>query len=109
MITHTHTHTYTHTHTHTYTHIHIHIHTHNRNIWPTANRYKHMAQRHAHSQLVETYGRAPSPQPTNRNIWPSAHNRNIWPYNSQAPPSRLADSFVLQAPSYPLLKSYDRL
>src|SRR6218665_505882 len=42
-----------------------------------------MAEPHAHSQPIETYGRAP-------------HNRNIWPYNSQAaaPPSRLADSFV---------------
>src|SRR6218665_2927187 len=39
-----------------------------------------MAQRHAHSQPIETYGLAPH----NRNIWPSAHNRNIWPYNSQA-------------------------
>src|SRR6218665_3902579 len=66
--THTHTHIHTYTHTHTHTHIHIHIHTHNRNIWATANQYKHMAQRHAHSQPIETYG----PQPTNRNIWP--HN-----------------------------------
>src|SRR6218665_381859 len=51
-----------------------------------------MAEPHAHSQPIETYGLAPH----NRNIWPSAHNRNIWPYNSQAaaPPSRLADSFV---------------
>src|SRR6218665_723746 len=86
MVTHTHTyiHTYTHIYTHTYiytyTHTHIHIHTHNRNIWRTANQYKHMAQRHAHSQPIETYGLAPR----NRNIWPSAHNRNIWPYNSQA-------------------------
>src|SRR6218665_1491773 len=104
MVTHTHTHTYIHTYTHiythtyiyTYTHTHIHIHTQNRNIWPTANQYKHMAQRHAHSQPIETYGLAPRAQPTNRNIWPSAANRNIWPYNSQATaaPSRLADSFV---------------
>src|SRR6218665_1127345 len=61
----------THTHIYTHTHTHIHIHTHNRNIWPsatpTANQYKHMAQRH----IIETYG----PQP---------NNRNIWPYNSQA-------------------------
>src|SRR6218665_1703437 len=42
-----------------------------------------MAEPHAHSQPIQTYGPAP-------------HNRNIWPYNSQAaaPPSRLADSFV---------------
>src|SRR6218665_1473597 len=60
-----------------------------------------MAQRHTHSQPIETYGLAPH----NRNLWPSAHNRNIWPYNSQAaaPPSRLADSFVLQAALNPLL------
>src|SRR6218665_1564208 len=76
---------------------------HNRNIWPsptpTANQYKHMAQR----RIIETYGLAPRPQPTNTNIWPSAHNRNIWPHNSRAPPSRLADSFVLQVVVYPLL------
>src|SRR6218665_3397068 len=55
----------------------------NRNIWPTANQYKHMAEPHAHSQPIETYGLAP-------------HNRNIWPHNSRATaaPSRLADSFV---------------
>src|SRR6218665_1727755 len=44
---------------------------HNRNIWPsatpTANQYKHMAQR----RIIETYGPAP-------------HNRNIWPHNSRA-------------------------
>src|SRR6218665_1252006 len=53
-----------------------------------------MAERHT----IETYGRAPRAQPTNRNIWPSRtqqkhmaerhtietyglapHNRNIWP------------------------------
>src|SRR6218665_3260257 len=59
-----------------------------------------MAEPHAHSQPIETYGLAPH----NRNIWPSAHNRNIWPYNSQAaaPPSRLADSFVcFSTPSIP--------
>src|SRR6218665_3318602 len=77
MVTHTHTRTYTHTyiHTHiythtyiyTYTHTHIHIHTPNRNIWPTSNQYKHMAQRHAHSQPIETYVLAPH----NINIWPS--------------------------------------
>src|SRR6218665_2742503 len=63
---HTHTHTRTHIHTHTYTHTHTHIHTHtietygpaahNRTIWPsptpTANQYKHMAQR----RIIETYG-----------------------------------------------------
>src|SRR6218665_2981800 len=40
-----------------------------------------MAEPHAHSQPIQTYGPAP-------------HNRNIWPHNSRAPPSRLADSFV---------------
>src|SRR6218665_3610053 len=42
-----------------------------------------MAEPHAHSQPIQTYGPAP-------------HNRNIWPHNSQATaaPSRLADSFV---------------
>src|SRR6218665_506023 len=113
--THTYTHTYTHTHTYihtyiytyihtyiyTYTHTHIYTYTHtietyglaphNRNIWPsptpTANQYKHMAQRH----IIETYG----PQP---------NNRNIWPYNSQATaaPSRLTDSFVCFC-SYPYI------
>src|SRR6218665_3132649 len=58
-----------------------------------------MAEPHAHSQPIETYGLAPH----NRNIWPSAHHRNVWPYNSQAAPSRLADSFVFQRPVYPLL------
>src|SRR6218665_3230463 len=98
MITHTHTHTYTHTHTHTHTyththihthtyrhtHTHIHIHTHNRNIWPTANQYKHMAEPHAHSQPIETYDLAP-------------HNRlrNAWPILLS----------VFQAPVYPLLCS----
>src|SRR6218665_1901454 len=67
-----------------------------------------MAEPHAHSQPIETYGRAPRPQPTNRNIWPSAHNRNIWPHNSRATaaPSRLADSFVLQLSVYPLLTCF---
>src|SRR6218665_2878530 len=94
MVTHTHTYIHTHiyiyTYTYTHTHTHIHIHTHKRNIWPsatpTANQYKHMAERH----IIETYGRG-------------SYNRNIWPYNSQAPPSRLADSFVLHAAFYPLL------
>src|SRR6218665_1509367 len=49
-----------------------------------------MAEPHAHSQPIQTYGPAP-------------HNRNIWPHNSRAPPSRLADSFVLQRPFYSLL------
>src|SRR6218665_4118802 len=42
-----------------------------------------MAEPHAHSQPIQTYGPAP-------------HNRNIWPHNSRATaaPSRLADSFV---------------
>src|SRR6218665_1387455 len=68
--------THVHTHTYIYTHIHIHIQLkhmaqrhaysqpiqayglapHNRNIWPsptpTANQYKHMAQR----RIIETYG-----------------------------------------------------
>src|SRR6218665_1581212 len=52
----THTHIYTHIHTHIYTHIHIHI------------QLKHMAQRHAYSQPIETYSLALH----NRNIWPSA-------------------------------------
>src|SRR6218665_2454844 len=78
--TYTHTHTYIHTHTYTHTHTHIYTYTHiqlkhmaqrhaysqpieayslaphNRNIWPsptpTANQYKHMAQR----RIIETYG-----------------------------------------------------
>src|SRR6218665_97276 len=73
---HTYTHIYTHTYVYTYTHTHIHIQLkhmaqrhaysqpiqayslapHNRNIWPTptptANQYKHMAQR----RIIETYG-----------------------------------------------------
>src|SRR6218665_1477334 len=53
--THTYIHTYIHTYKHTYTHTHIHIHTYNRNIWPsatpTANQYKHMAER----PIIETY------------------------------------------------------
>src|SRR6218665_2313103 len=103
---HTHTHTYIHTHIHihihthihihiyTYTHTYTHTHTHNRNIWPratpTANQYKHMAQRH----IIETYGRG-------------SYNRNIWPHNSRATaaPSRLADSFV--CPGEPLLITTD--
>src|SRR6218665_596342 len=42
-----------------------------------------MAEPHAYSQPIQTYGPAP-------------HNRNIWPHNSRAAaaPSRLADSFV---------------
>src|SRR6218665_1519083 len=55
----THTHTHIHTHTHTYIHTHTHIHTH--------IQLKHMAQRHAYSQPIETHGLAPH----NRNIWPS--------------------------------------
>src|SRR6218665_596343 len=57
--THTHTHTHIHTHIHTYIHTHTHIHTH--------IQLKHMAQRHAYSQPIETHGLAPH----NRNIWPS--------------------------------------
>src|SRR6218665_2762807 len=72
IYTHTYIYTYTHTHIHIHTHTHTHIHTYNRNIWPspthTANQYKHMAQR----RIIETYGLAPRPQPTNTNIWP--HN-----------------------------------
>src|SRR6218665_3457652 len=52
-----------------------------------------MAEPHAHSQPIQTYGPAP-------------HNRNIWPHNSQAAPSRLADSFVLIVPVYPLLTTF---
>src|SRR6218665_956098 len=86
--THTYTHTYTHIYTHTYTHTHTHTYTHthtietyglaphNRNIWPTANQYKHMAQRHAHSQPIETYGRAAH----NRNIWSTATERHTIDY-----------------------------
>src|SRR6218665_3655171 len=73
---------------------------HNRTIWssptPTANQYKHMGQR----RIIETYGLAPRPQPTNTNIWP--HNSR-----ATAAPSRLADSFVLIAALYPLLASYN--
>src|SRR6218665_1021601 len=57
--THTHTHTYIHTHTHIYTHTHTHTYTH------THIQLKHMAQRHAYSQPIQTYSLAP-------------HNRNIW-------------------------------
>src|SRR6218665_869727 len=60
---------------------------HNRTIWPsptpTANQYKHMAQR----RIIETYGLAPRPQPKNKKIGP--HNSR-----ATAAPSRLADSFV---------------
>src|SRR6218665_3526184 len=62
---HTHTYTYTHIHTHTHTHIHTHIHTHT--YTHTHIQLKHMAQRHAYSQPIETYNLAPH----NRNIWPS--------------------------------------
>src|SRR6218665_1711335 len=62
---HTHTHTHTHIHTHIYTHIHIHIHTHT--YTHTHIQLKHMVQRHAYSQPIQTYSLAPH----NRNIWPS--------------------------------------
>src|SRR6218665_629888 len=65
MKTYGHTHTYTHTHTYIHTHIHIHIHTHT--YTHTHIQLKHMAQRHAYSQPIETYSLAPH----NRNIWPS--------------------------------------
>src|SRR6218665_3658121 len=55
-----------------------------------------MAEPHAHSQPIQTYGPAP-------------HNRNIWSHNSRAPPSRLADSFVLIVPVYPLLMTTSHL
>src|SRR6218665_3918660 len=96
---------HTHTHTHTYTHTHIQL--------------KHMAQRHAYSQPIETYSLAAH----NRNIWPSAtptanqykhmaqhhiietyghtiagrrRRRHAWPILLS----------VLVAPVYPLLVSY---
>src|SRR6218665_3356046 len=50
-----------------------------------------MAEPHAHSQPIQTYGPAP-------------HNRNIWSHNSwaTAAPPRLADSFVCAgAPGLP--------
>src|SRR6218665_3060280 len=54
-----------------------------------------MAEPHAHSQPIETYGLAP-------------HNRNIWPYNSQAAVFCLRFwpilLFALVAPLYPLLR-----
>src|SRR6218665_673055 len=59
--THTYTHIYTHTHTHTYVYTYTHTYTH------THIQLKHMAQRHAYSQPIETYSLAPH----NRNIWPS--------------------------------------
>ena len=53
-----------------------------------------MAQRHAYSQPIQTYGPAP-------------HNRNIWPYNSQAAVFCLRFwpilLFVLVSPFYSLL------
>src|SRR6218665_1126262 len=61
----THTYVYTYTHTHIYTYIRIHIHTHT--YTHTHIQLKHMAQRHAYSQPIETYSLAPH----NRNIWPS--------------------------------------
>src|SRR6218665_2712677 len=73
--------TYDHTHTHTYTH--TYIPPHNRNIWPsptpTANQYKHMAQR----RIIETYGHT------------IARRRSFV--------CASADSFVLIVPVYPLL------
>src|SRR6218665_370467 len=53
-----------------------------------------MAEHHAHSQPIQTYGPAP-------------HNRNIWPHNSRATVFCLRFWPILlsafQAPSYPLL------
>src|SRR6218665_188238 len=51
---HTHIHTYIHTYTHIYIHTHTYTHTHT-----------HI---YTYTRTIETYG----PQPTNRNIWPSA-------------------------------------
>src|SRR6218665_3326668 len=78
---HTHIHTYTHIYTHIHTHIHIHIythihihtyiHTHTYTHTHTHIQLKHMAERHAYSQPIQTYSLAP-------------HNRNIWPHNSRA-------------------------
>src|SRR6218665_454074 len=90
--THTHTHTYIHTYTHIYTHTYIHTYTRthiytythtietygpaprlqptNRNIWPsptpTANQYKHMAQR----RILETYGHTIAGRRRRRHAWP---------------------------------------
>src|SRR6218665_589263 len=86
--TYTHTHIHTHTHTYTHTHIHTHIHTHTRtNIYTYTHTYthtqiqlKHMAQRHAYSQPIETYSLAPH----NRNIWPSpAPTANQYKHTAQ--------------------------
>src|SRR6218665_2801628 len=63
--THTHTHTYIHTYTHIYTRTHIYTYTHTHTH--THIQLKHMAERHAYSQPIETYSLAPH----NRNIWPS--------------------------------------
>src|SRR6218665_3717317 len=95
--THTHTHIHTHTYTHTYTHTHIHIHTHTHihtHIHIHTHTIEHMAEPHAHSQPIQTYGPAP-------------HNRNIWPHNSRATVFCLRFwpilLFALLAALYPLL------
>src|SRR6218665_3031255 len=113
MKTHGHTHTHTHIHTHIYTHIHTHIHTHT--YTHTHIQLKHVAQRHAYSQPIETYSLAPH----NRNIWPSptptanqykhmAQRHIIETYGHTIAGRRSfvcasADSFVLVSPVYPLL------
>src|SRR6218665_1098605 len=50
----------------------------------------------AEGHTIETYGRG-------------SYNRNIWPHNSRATaaPARLADSFVLVSPFYPLLTVFN--
>src|SRR6218665_1004395 len=55
-----------------------------------------MAEPHAHSQPIQTYGPAP-------------HNRNIWPHNSRAPVFclRFCRFFCFGAPVYPLLSGIE--
>src|SRR6218665_830595 len=58
-----------------------------------------MAEPHAHSQPIQTYGPAP-------------HNRNIWPHNSRATVFCLRFwpilLFALVPAVYPLLRSYEK-
>src|SRR6218665_310702 len=123
MVTHTHTHIHTYTHTHIHTHIHTYTHTYTHTYICTYThtyththiQLKHMAQRHAYSQPIETYCLAPH----NRNIWPSptltanqykhmAQRRIIETYGHTIAGRRYfvcasADSFVLQVSFYSLL------
>src|SRR6218665_1722431 len=82
-----------------------------------------MAEPHAHSQPIETYGLAPRPQPTNRNIWrsaaqqkhmaePHAHSQPIETYG-RAPHNRLRNAWpiLLSVPApvlIPLLSGFGR-